>query len=551
MSDKKKLLKGAESAQTVVENKEKTKKASKFGKIFKFKNKNAAKRRTYVLATTIIFIVALVLVNLLATVIAQKLPTTIDATDYEANTLSDNNIKFIKSIKEKVEITVCATREGYTGSEMTNYAYNNYYVQENSTPYNYFNQTITLIENCTKYNNNITVEYVDTQSPSFSKLDSESDIDISYGDIIVKCTRKINGKDVTFTDILLFEDIYNLQDNTGGSSYMYGYQSYSITSSNLETALSSAIYAVAASENRKIAYLAGYSKSGAADEYIESLTAYNYEVVEINGMLSSANLEDIDMVLLVAPTKDLTADDLRVMDTFLENDGKKGKSFIIFGSTSSPSTPNINDFCEEWGIGVEDGIAFETNDNYRIDESIYLINAEDDFTKAINNSSNGYASANNIALKPVFEEKGNRATHVLMTTTEYGTVAPKDATSDYKVESEDDLYAVPVIMVSEDTELDSNANDLSSYVVYFGSEDFISAKWTTISGAGNMEFALAMANNTAGRSDEIYFDPKITRLTYMSVTDSQIAAVRVITLYLLPVLVLIGGVLVWITRKNR
>ena len=528
------------------------KKEKGFKKLFPaFKNKGAAKRRTYVLITTIIFVAILVLVNVLSTVIAQKLPTTIDATDYDANTLSDNNIEFIKSVKEKVQIIVCASREGYTGSEMSNFAYNNYYVQENATPYNYFNQTITLIENCAKYNSNITVDYVDTQSPSFSKLDSESDIDISYGDIIVKCTRDINGKPVTFTDILLFTDIYNLQDNSGGSSYMYGYQSYSITSSNLETALSSAIYTVAASESRKVAFLKNYSKSGAADEFISNLKTYNYEVTEIGGMLSSASLDDIDMLLLVAPTKDLTGEDLRVVDKFLENDGKKGKSFLVFGSVSSPDTPNIDDFMEEWGIGVEDGIAYETNKNYKVDESIYIINAGDDFTKAINNSSSGYASANNIALSQVYEEKGNRKTHILMTTTEYGTIAPKGTGEDYKVENEDDLYAVPVIMLSDDTVLDSNANDMSSYVGYFGSEDFISSKWAEVSGAGNMEFALTIANNTTGRSNQIYFDPKITRLTYMSVTEAQIAAVRVVTLYLLPVVVLIGGILVWILRKNR
>jgi hypothetical protein len=332
---------------------------------------------------------------------------------------------------------------------------------------------------------------------------------------------------------------------------MYGYTTYSISSSNLETALSSAIYSVASSEKRKVAFLNSYSKKSAATEFTDGLSKYNYEIVDIDGMVSSADLEDIDILLLVAPTKDLTGDDLRAVDKFLDNDGKKGKSFIVFGSAASPATPNINHFMEEWGIGVKDGIAFETNSSYRIDNSIYLINAGDDFTKSINNSSNGYASENNIALEQLYETKGNRETHVLMTTTEYGTVAPKGTSGDYKPESEDDLYEVPVVMVAEDSELDSNSNEIASYVGYFGSEDFISSRWTSMSGAGNMEFALTVTNNTAGRASSIYFDPKITRLTYMSVTDSQIAAVRFVTLYTLPLLVLIGGIIVWIMRKNR
>ena len=282
--------------------KEKALKKDKKKEPKKLRNKNAVKKGTYVLISTIVLVLVLVLVNVLSTVIAQKLPTTIDATADNANTLSDNNIKFIKSINEKVEIIVCASREGYTGSEMTNYAYNNYYVQENSTPYNYYNQTITLIESCAKYNDNIKISYVDTQSPNFKKLESESDIEISYGDIIVRCTRLINGKETTLSDVLVFDDIYNLQDNTNGQGYMYGYSSYSITSSNLETALSSAIYSVAASENRKVAFLKDYSKSGAETAFTENLTAYNYEVESLSGMVSSVNLEDADIVLLVAPT---------------------------------------------------------------------------------------------------------------------------------------------------------------------------------------------------------------------------------------------------------
>lgn len=527
------------------------KKRKKSDKPKKLKNKNAFKRSTYVVITTVILIAILVAVNILSTVIADRFPTTIDATADSANTLSDNNIKFLKSINEKVEIIVCASREAYTGSEMVNYAYNNYYVQENATPYNYYNQTITLLESCTKYNSNISLSYVDTQSPTFTKLESESDIDISFGDIIVRCTRKINGKETTLSDVLVFDDIYNLQDNSGGQYSMYGYTTYSITSSDLETSLASAIYSVASSESRKVAFLKEYSKSGSADEFLTNLATYNYEVEEISGKLSSANLEDVDMVLLVAPTKDLTGDDLKVMDKFLENNGKKGKSFIVFGSVSSPATPNINDFMEEWGIGVKDGIAYETNSSYRIDDSIYLLNAEDDFTKTINNSTNGYASKNNIALSRVFEENGSRKTHILMTTTEYGTVAPKGTTGNFKPNSDDDLAEVPVIMVTEDTDYDENVNEISSYVGYFGSEDFISSSWSTVSGAGNMEFAITVANNTAGRSDAVYFDPKITRLTYMTVTDSQIAVIRIISLYTIPLLVLIGGILVWILRKNR
>lgn len=527
--------------------KEKAHKKEKKNK--KLKNKKAFKKGGYIFVTTVIVIAVLVLVNVFSTILAQRLPTTIDATSNRSNTLSDNNINFIKSIKEEVEIIVCASKEGYTGSEMVNYAYNTYYVQENSTPYNYFNQTITLIESYQKYNSKIKVSYVDTQSPAFKKLESENNIDISYGDILVRCTRNIDGKTVTLSDVVVFDDIYSLQDNSGGSSY-YGYSSYSITASNLESALSGAIYTVAASENKKIGYISAKSASGAAEEFLSALGNYNFGITEIKGLVNSANLEEFDTLLLVSPTADLSGEELSAIDKFLENDGKKGKSFLVFGSVSSPATPNLNDFMEEWGIGIEDGIAYETNDYYRNNNAILLFNAEDDLTKTINNAENPLISENNIALSQVYEEQGNRSTHILLTTSETAVIAPKGTEGNYTPPSSAEKSKIPVAIVTEDTDFDDDANQISSYVGYFSSENFISSVWNAYS-VSNMEFAVTAANAVSGRSDTVYFDYKITRITYMNVTDSQINTVRIVTMFVFPILVLIGGILIWILRKNR
>lgn len=527
----------------------KIKKAKNTEKTKKFKSKNAFKQRTYIIVTTIIVAVVLVLINVLSTVVAQKLPTTVDITADNSNTLSEKNIKFIESIENEVEIIVCASKDGYTGSEMVNYAYNTYYVQENNTPSNYFNQTVTLIENYPKYNSKIKVDFVDTQSPDFNTLESESDIEISYGDILVRCTREINGKKTTLSDIITFEDIYVLQDNSGGYSY-YGVYSYSISASNLESALSGAIYTVAASEHRNAALLSSVSKDGAADEFVEALKSYNFDVTEIDSVLSSAALEDIDVLLLVAPVNDLSGEELKYIDKFLENDGKRGKSFLVFGSTSSPETPNLNEFMEEWGIGVENGISYETSDSKRSDYGIVLYGAGDDLTKSINNSEKSYLANNNIALSQVYETKGTRTTHILMSTSDTAVVAPKGTSGGYTPPSTDEKKQIPTIMVTEDTDYDDDTNEIVSYVGYFASEDFISAQWSNY-GLGNIDFAVTVANVTAGRSNTVFFDYKITRLTYMSVTDAQINAVRVVCFWVIPILVLIGGIVVWILRRNR
>lgn len=540
----------AESAAPEKEKFKKEKKSrAKQTKDGKLKNKNAVKRSTFMLIFILVLIGALVLVNVLSSVIAQRLPTTVDVTADASNSLTEENIEFIRGIEDPVEIIVCATREGYTGSEMINYAYNTYYVQENSTPYNYFNQTVTLIENYPKYNSKIKVSYIDIQSPKFDELESGSDVSLSYGNILVRCTREVDGKQTTNTSVITFEDIYDLYDSSGGyASYGMGY--YTITSSNIESELSGAIYTVASSEKKKIALLTGHSADGADDALVKSLESYNFEFTEIDGKVNAATLEDVDIVLMVSPVSDLAADELKLLDTFLDNDGKRGKSFLVFGSTSAPATPNLDQFMEEWGIVVEDGMAYETSSKYRNQDTIMLFNKEDDLTKNVNSSELLYLAAGNVALSRGYETKDSRTTHVLMTTSPYAVIAPKGTAEGYTPPSSQKASEMPVVIVTEDTSYDENYTDVTSYVGYFASADFVSSAWSQYSDVGNSEYALTVVNAVSGR-DNMYFLPKITGTVAMTVSDAQKTAVKIVTLYVLPLVVLIGGVFVWIWRKNR
>lgn len=528
------------------------KKAAKLAKNGeKMKNKNLLKRSTYTIVFTVVLIAVLVLVNVLSTLLAQRLPTTIDVTADASNSLTADNIDFIKGIDEEVEIVMCATREGYTGSEMVNYAANTYYVYTDSTPYNYFNQTVVLVESYPKYNSKIKVKYMDPQSPEFKVLESESDISINYGDIIVRSSRMVDGKMTDFSSVITFEDIYELYDTSNGGT-MYGMASYAITASSIESELSGAIYTVASSDRSGIALLTGHAADGAADALVDSLEGYNFEFVEIEGALNADALEDIRTVILVSPVSDLSATELRVLDSFLDNDGKRGKSFLVFGSTSAPDTPNLNQFMEEWGIAVQDGMAYETNSTYRVQDAVFMWGKDNDLIGDASAFELYHLASNNVALKQAYEESESRTSHILMTTSPYAVVAPKGTESGYTPPSSAEEAEIPTVMVTEDTTYDDDYDEVTSYVGYFASADFISEAWYDYGSVGNMEYAVTVVNAISGRdSSNMYFLPKITGTTSMTVSDSQQKTVRIVCMIVLPLVVLIGGILIWILRRVR
>jgi hypothetical protein len=523
----------------------------------KIKNPKLMKRSIFVTVFSVVLIGVIIAANIFSTTLAQKTPTTIDLTKDEANSLTPQNIEFIKSISNPVEIVVCATEKGYRGSEMTTYAANVYYVQETATPDNYFNQTITLLQTYPKYNKNISVSFVDPQEPEFKHLESNYEVDIAYGDILVRCTRPDEtGKETTFESVITFDDIYELYDMSSGTSGMYGYSTYTITASNIETQVSSAIFTVAASGKKKIALLTNHSTKDAEVAFTTALEGYNFEIMDLDGVISAETLKDIDTVLLVAPVSDISEKELEALSTFLDNGGKRGKNFMVFGSNASPATPNLNEFLEEWGIKVEDGMAYDTNSGYRLSDgqSMMLFNKKNDFTKSINSSELSYYCGDNVAIRTAYESNATRTTNVLMSTSAYAVKAPKGV-SGYTASSNDVLGEMPIIIATTDTVTDQTSFDpVTSHVVYFAGADFINQAWEQFGDNGNMQFAVAVSNIINGRAAaSVYFYPKITGVHTMSkpLTDGQYTAVYFINIFLLPALLLIGGVVVWFRRRNR
>ncbi len=527
----------------------------------KIKNPKIMKRSIFTIIFSVVLIGVIIAVNIFSTTLAQKSDTTIDVTTDDVNTLTFENKEFISSIENPVEIVVCATRAGYTGSEMTSYVYEAYYVQENATPDNYFNQTVTLLESYPKFNDKISVRYVDPQSPSFRELESEYEVDITYGDILVRCTRPDDsGKMTTFESVITFEDIYELYDlSSGTSGSMYGYSTYVITASNIETEVSSAMFTVAASSKKKIALLTNHSTENAELAFTTALNDYNFETVSLDSIVSTETLEGIDVVLLVAPVSDLSESELDALDEFLDNDGKRGKSFMVFGSNASPATPNLNEFLEEWGIKVEDGMAYDTNPGYRLSDghTMLLFNKENKLTESVNDSELSYYCADNVALSVAFEgeeaAKGTRTANVLMSTSVYAVKAPKNVNG-YTPSSNDVVGEMPIIISTSDTTQNENFDDVSSYVTYFAGVDFINESWEQFGDNGNMEYAIAVANITNGReAASMYFLPKITGIHTMStpLTERTTGIISFVGIFALPLIIVIGGVVVWFRRRRR
>ena len=121
--------------------------ASKQKKLMNF---NALKHGGLSIAFTAIVLAVAIGVNMLFGFLSQRFNLDIDISLQKANTLSQENIDFLKGLEKKVEIIVCCAEEDYSGSGlMADVAYN-YFSAVDETG-EYFDQTLTLLGLYEKY----------------------------------------------------------------------------------------------------------------------------------------------------------------------------------------------------------------------------------------------------------------------------------------------------------------------------------------------------------------------------------------------------------------
>ena len=102
-------------------------------KLPKLKNKAAFKRGTYSVIITAVVLIGIIAFNVLISALSNRFMLVYDMTSDKVNTISDDNIKYIKEIDKPVKVIVCAKDNQYTNN-MVYYA-QEYGIYDNSGAY--------------------------------------------------------------------------------------------------------------------------------------------------------------------------------------------------------------------------------------------------------------------------------------------------------------------------------------------------------------------------------------------------------------------------------
>lgn len=538
----------AENTETAVnpnENKPKAEKKAKRPK--KLKNQAILRKGGFSIAITAAVLAGIIVLNVLVSALSKRFVLEYDMTPQKENSMSDENIEYLKGLDTEVEIIVCATPDDYEGGYMGYYAKSLYNVSEDAT--DYYKQTIKLLDKYPVYNDKITLRYVDTQGTEFTEISTKySKEKLYYGDIIVSCTK--NGSERY--KVIGYEDIYYLSQDTTYSAY--GYTMNTVDGNNVETVVTSAIAYVTSDKTKKVAVIKGHSRTDYTEDYVTLLKENNYEVTELTeGMVGSISNE-YDAVVIAAPNTDFLGSELDALSEFLENDGKLGKGLIFFADAAAPYLPNLSDFLEQWGIAVGEGILFETNSqNYMPDDpttmGTYPTDSENDITKGMQLCITGY----NVPITEAYDAEGLITVTSLMSTPESVVAAPVGTDAAWTGADDYTKMSYSSVIQSEMMNYDENNNEISSYVFAFSSVEFIKSDYNEQSSVANKNITLAAAERAVGAENTgvSFVSKTIADESYSdSVTDASLRTVRIVFMFVLPIACIALGIYIFIRRKN-
>lgn len=470
---------------------------------------------------TVVFIAAVVLVNVIVGLLSERFDTAADLTDTGLYTLDETTEDYLaNTLNTDITLTVLRTEKNF---------------EEQSSPYKQVHEILKKME---MTGGHIEVVYLDLDSnPNYTSQFKGETLDSNY--IVVECPKTGRHKVLSPYEYFSFNQ-----------SYLQNYGQYIVEGSNIEQEAVSAMLAVSNEEVVRVAFTEGYGESDSSA--LRTLLSKNgYETETINLSMTDEIDPDIDFVIMYAPEIDPDAAQLAKLDRYLDNGGAFGKNVFYFASVSQPETPNIENFLNDWGISVGYAQIGQTDANYLISSMTLFAHMQQICdTEYTGNSAGSTLYTFGADLRPVYVlDRGSGDREVLMTTYDNAFLYPLGMGEDEKFSfdtAESGLYN-DVVMSSH-----VHTNGTMSRLCVVGSDELSGSIFmSSYNNSNNSDFFIGIFNTISGKEDGITIKSK----TFSNVTFEMNAAtantLAVVLCVVVPVLVIVLGIVIWVRRRHR
>lgn len=440
----------------------------------------------------------------------------VDLTASRAYQLDEESVALLDSLEAPVHIDVLATEDSFEGSP-------------------YLRQARQILNRYPAQSDLVSLAYIDYQKdPSFAA--SYPDLSLSPGDILV--TSGDNQRLLTLNE--LFNYTYSAASQTG----------MSIASSRAQEAVSSAILQVTSGQKTRAAVLTGVGT--AQMNALSSLLLDNNCQVEQKN-IASGDLSGFDVLLLLAPTVDLSEDSLKRLDDFLYNEGRYGKALVYTMDASQPSLPKMEAFLAEWGILPLDGAVFETRQQMTYSMQPYYPLSEyrdEEIAGKLRDRSIPVLMPRAKPYSVLFTARDRQQTRELMAFSETSGVRPGQAGSDFAPDKAAIRGPLPAMTLASRVIRDQETGQVfASHLIISASTAMLDAQWLQNPQLNNGEYLLKTLGSALDQKQGVVIRPVSLASEALSLNSGTASFLGILFVAVIPGLLLVAGVAVFLYRR--
>lgn len=356
-------------------------------------------------------------------------------------------------------------------------------------------------------------------------------------------------------------------------------------------------------EGKKVIYwLEGHGESSVEDSEEggyslakSELEKLAYEVKKLDLALPDAFPDDVDLLIIPGPVKDLFPDELETIKKFLYTGGK------VFLMTDPEAAPGLKDFLAEFGVKLENDLIVDTVSRLMGGDYFMPVVSQYEYHPITNKfnyatfypyarsvdkaeelpdgvsvdvlaktSENSWSERQLDEQEVKFNEGKDEAGPVslaVVATIDYKEPEPEkkaegiESAEEEKRKAEEESGIEEKNQAEESKEKGEEKEDKTEKekpeekpksdgrLAVFGDSDFVTNRYYNLSGNGN--FFLNTVNWLTEESDLISIQPKTSSPKTIQLSPSQGKMIFWVALIILPLAVLVTGITVWMRRKSR
>ena len=468
---------------------------------------------------TVIVIAAIVLCNVLITFAAEKFPAlSIDTSANQYYELSEESIEYLGTLDDySIKVIFIGSKSTLMSDK-------------------YYSKVTTLAEKYEQYAKDITVSYVDIdKNPGFAA--DYDDAELTTGDALVICGNRY--RQLTAGDFL-----YASEEDQQAAQQAETEVEYSL---NAEYALTTAIMVVTASDNPQATVITGHGEKELPK--LNTLLENNGFTVGSQSILKDFPAES-DLLIIAAPTKDYSEEDLKKLDDFMYNGGEYGKNVFYIADYSQPVLPNLEAFLYDWGIILEEGVVYESDDSVAIASKPYLnrlsfIDPNLTLSAALAEvTAYGYYGRPAKIANTLDVSMKNEITLQHSETSKVGK-----ATEDGFLKGDGEAY--PYVAMARTT-LEKTSSDytaLESSLIFANSVGFFEDELFERAYSANSDVTMAVVDAVLGRGNNLLLPVKSLAASALGITYETANVIGAVAAIVIPVILLVACLFVYIRRR--